>query len=145
VSPTEQALGLRDRLTALLHDRRIRYVVTGGIAAVVYYAFFTIGWVVTGGQVPYLVMAVVANLLCAVSTYPLYARVFHATSLSVVGFLRFYVLCLLSLSWSLVGLPLLVELGHVPVLLAVPIVIAAAPLLNYQLMKFWTFRHRNTP
>jgi putative flippase GtrA len=88
-------------------------------------------------------MAAVANLLTGLTTYPIYARVvFRATTLSVTGFLRFYVLCLLSLAWALVGLPLLVELAHLPVLVAVPIVIVAAPLLNYQIMKFWTFRPR---
>ena len=134
---------VRDRLVELAADRRIRYIATGGLSSAVFYIFFTAGWLLTGAWIPYLVMAAIANLLTGLTTYPIYARVvFRATTLSVTGFLRFYVLCLLSLAWALVGLPLLVELAHLPVLLAVPIVIVAAPLLNYQIMKFWTFRPR---
>jgi putative flippase GtrA len=143
VTAADRAPSLRDRLVVLAGDRRLRYIATGGLSAVIFYALFSAGWVLTGGRVPYLVMSVLVNLLTGLLTYPVYARVvFRATTLSVIGFLRFYLLCLLSLAWAFVGLPILVEIAHLPVLVAVPIVILAAPLLNYQIMKFWTFRHR---
>jgi putative flippase GtrA len=133
------------RLVALTKDRRVRYVVTGGIAAVVAYLVFAALWLLTAGRVPYLALVLVANLVTALIMYPMYAKVFESTRLSVRGFLRFYVVCLWSLVWSFIGMPLLVEIVHLPVLVALPIVIATGPLINYQVMRMWTFRHRRSP
>lgn len=146
-SPTRLAspANPKARLLALTRDRRVRYLVTGGIAAVVAYVLFAAGWLLTGGRVPYLALIIVTNLLTALITYPMYAKVFESTRLSVGGFLRFYVVCLWSLVWSFIGMPLLVEVINLPVLVALPIVIATAPLINYQVMRMWTFRHRPRP
>ena len=38
---------------ALLHDRRVRYVLAGGISSGTYYGVFWIGWLLTAGGVPY--------------------------------------------------------------------------------------------
>jgi hypothetical protein len=46
------------------------------------------------------------------------------------------------LTLTLVGLPILVEWVGLPVLLAQAIVVFVNPLVNYQLMRFWAFRHR---
>jgi putative flippase GtrA len=125
----------------LLNDRRIRYVIVGGIAAAVYYAIFTAGWLLSARQVPYLAMVLVANLGCAVLTYPLYRHgVFGASGGFLRGFLRFYVLCLGSLVFSFAGMPLLVEAAGVPVLVAQAVLIVVWPLFNYQLSKRWAFR-----
>jgi putative flippase GtrA len=43
---------------------------------------------------------------------------------------------------TLVGLPLLIEVAHVPVLISQAVLIVAVPLINYQVHRFWTFRHR---
>lgn len=126
---------------ALAGDRRIRYVIVGGISSVVYYGIFSGGWLFSKGHIPYLVMAVIANFLNGMLTYPLYRRVvFRTTGPWVPGFLRFYVVCLWALGFSFVGLPLLIELGHVPVLLAQAIIIVVSPIINYQMSKYWAFR-----
>ena len=127
----------------LLRDRRVRYLFAGGVAAVVYYATFAGGWLMSDGRVPYLLMAVVANLVTAVSTYPLYRNVvFGATGPLLPGFVKFYLICFGSLVFNLVGLPFLVEVVRVPVLLAQAVLLVTAPLINYQVNRFWTFRPR---
>lgn len=131
------------RVAALFADRRIRYLLVGGVAAAVFYGAFSAGWLLLHGRVPYLAMVLVANVVTAVSTYPLYRRhVFASTGPWLRGFLRFYVVCFGSLVFNLVSLPLLVEVAHLPVLLAQAIVIVVTPLVNYQVNRCWTFRAR---
>ena len=115
----------------------VRYVLTGGAATAVYYAVFAAGWLV---GVPYLAMAVLANWITAVVTFPLYRRgVFRSSGPWVPAFLRFYAVCLWSLGVNLVGLPLLIEVARLPVLFAQLLVIVVVPLVNYQVNKYWTF------
>jgi GtrA-like protein len=95
--------------------------------------------------VPYLAVALLANLVTAVPTYQIQRRlVFRATGPWWPGFRRFYVLCLGSLACVTIGLPLLVEIGGLPVLLAQALVIGGSPLVNYQLARLWAFRARTT-
>ena len=129
----------------ILRDRRVRYLFAGGVAAAVFYGCFAGGWLLSGGQVPYLLMAVVANVVTAIVTYPLYRTVvFRTGGPWLAGFARFYIICFGSLAFTLVGLPTLVEVGHLPVLLAQAILIVVVPLVNYQVNRYWTFRHRET-
>lgn len=119
----------------------VRYLFAGGVAAAVFYGCFAAGWLLSGEWVPYLLMAIVANVVTAVVTYPLYRIVvFRAGGPWLTGFARFYVICFGSLVVNLVGLPMLVEVGGVPVLLAQAVLIVVVPLVNFQLNKYWTFR-----
>jgi putative flippase GtrA len=129
-------------LRVVVNDRRIRYLFAGGVAAAVYYVVFAIAWLEVSAYVHYEVVVVAANALTVVSTYPLYRRfVFQSAIRWISGFPKFYLTSLTGLFIALAGLPLLVEIGHVPVLIAQAIVIVAVPLLNYQVHRFWTFRH----
>src|SRR3954469_11076875 len=126
---------------SLVGDRRVRYVIAGGMAAVVYYAVFTASWLLMTPRPPYLALAFVANFVAAVVMYPIQRRlVFRAGGPWLSGFLRFYVLCLGAAVIMLVGLPLLVEVAHLHVLLAQAIVIVGSPLVNYQVSRLWAFR-----
>ena len=130
-------------LAGLARDRRMRYLVVGGVSAALYYTLFTAGWLLGRGGIPYLVVAVLANGATAALTYPLYRRgVWQATGPVLRGFLRFYAVTLWALGFTLVALPVLVEWVGLPVLLAQAIIIVANPLINYQLLRFWAFRHR---
>jgi len=128
----------------LQSDRRVRYVLAGGTGAVTYYAIFSAGWLLLSQRVSYLVMAIIANFLTAVLTYPIYRLVvFGAVGSWITGFLRFYVTALWALAYALVGLPLLVEIAHLHVLVSLAIIIVTAPLINYQIHRLWAFRqHR---
>lgn len=132
-------------LARLRHDRRARYLAVGAVSAVVYYSFFTVGWLAFGGVIPYLVLAVLANAATAVLTYPLYRRgVWRVAGQGPRGFLRFYLVCLWALAFTLIGLPVLVEWVRLPVLLAQAIILVTGPLINYQMLRLWTFRHRSS-
>ncbi|MGI5245974.1 GtrA family protein [Dactylosporangium sp. CA-139066] len=125
----------------VLADRRVRYVAVGGVSSAVYYALFTAIYLSTRHHLHYLAVPVLANLGCAIVTYPLQRRwVFQAKGPVLAGFLKFYVICLWALLFTYAGLPLLVELARVPVLVAQALLIVTAPLINYQLSRFWAFR-----
>ncbi len=119
----------------------------GAISAAVYYAFFAGGYALLGDHlfsraaVSADVVAVLANLATAVVVYPLYRRhVFGWDGAWLRGFPRFYVITLSGLVWALIGLPVLIEIVGLPALVALAIIIAALPLLNYQFLRLWTFR-----
>ena len=134
-----------DGLRRLAGDRRVRYLFAGGAAAVLYYAAFAVGWSTLGGHLPYLAVALLANLVTALPTYQIYRDlVFRVTGPWCRGFLKFYVLCLGSLACVTGGLPLLVEVAGMPVLVAQAVVILGSPLVNYQLGRLWAFRARTT-
>jgi putative flippase GtrA len=121
--------------------RVIRYLVAGGFAAVLFYGVFAAGWMLLAGRLPYLAVAVLANVLCAPPIYQIYrSLVFRVGGRWLPGFARFYVLSLGSLLVNLIGLPLLVEVAGLPVLLAQALVIVGSPLVNYQLARLWAFR-----
>jgi putative flippase GtrA len=144
IDPAVPDVRLSRSLWATLRaDRRARYVYAGSVAAVVYYGLFSAGWLLSSGRLSYLLVAAAANLGNAVLTYPLYrAVVFRWTGSWFGGLLRFYALCLWSLLVSVAGLPLLVEAGRVPVLVAQALLIVGTPLINYQVQRFWVFRQR---
>ena len=128
-------------IARLAADRRVRYVVAGGIGAAVYYSLFTLGWLTVSRRVPYLLIATVASTLTAILTYPIYRWfVFRTTGPWVAGFLRFYVVCVWALIFSLGGLWTLVEVIGLHPLLGQAIVITLGPLINYQAGRLWAFR-----
>jgi putative flippase GtrA len=127
----------------LLADRRVRYVIAGGLSAAIYYAAFTGLWLAGREQIPYLAVAVLANLFTAVVIYPVNRLVvFRAAGSWLAGFLRFYVLSLWALLVNLGGLSLLVEVGRLNVLVAQAIVIVVSSVINYQISRVWVFRCR---
>ncbi len=130
-------------LQALIDDRRVRYVLTGGGSAAVSYLIFSVTWLLASQWLHYLVVAVWTNLATAVVMYPVYRRlVFKATGPWLAGFFRFYTVFISGLVAGLVGLPLLIEVVGVPVLLAQMIMTVAVPLISYQVYRLWAFRHR---
>ena len=95
---------------------------------------------------PYLVVTAAANLSTALIMYPAYRGfVFGSTTGWLRGFAKFYTVYLLGLACSLLGMPLLIELLHLPVLLAQAVVIAAVPVISYLLHRTWTFRDTHKP
>src|SRR5215218_8647709 len=124
-------------------DRKIRYLVAGGVSAVVYYSAFSAGWLLFGGYLNYLVLTLIASVGSAIATYPLYRiHVFRTAGPWVTGFLKFYSVILGSLFYAFAGLPLLIEVVGLNVLVAQAIIVVTTPLINYQVHRFWAFRDR---
>jgi putative flippase GtrA len=74
----------------VIRDRRVRYVATGVAATVIYYVYFAAGWLVFSHHISYLAMAVIANSLTALTSYPIYRLgVFRWDGPWWSGFIRF--------------------------------------------------------
>ncbi len=131
-------------LQALINDRRVRYVLTGGGSAAVSYLIFSVTWLLASQWLHYLAVAVFTNLATAIVMYPVYRRlVFKTTGPWLAGFFRFYTVFVSGLVAGLVGLPLLIELAGIPVLIAQMIITVAVPLVSYQVYRLWAFAHRS--
>ncbi|GAA2625768.1 hypothetical protein GCM10010399_66520 [Dactylosporangium fulvum] len=127
----------------VLRDQRLRYLLTGGVAAGVFYGIFLTLWLMAGDRVPYVALVLIANTACAFVTFRMYRDgVFRSDAAIVPGFLRFYALGLASLVGSATVVSLLVEWLAVPVAIAPVLYIAMQPLLFYPVNKFWVFRAR---
>jgi putative flippase GtrA len=125
----------------LLGDHRVRYLIVGAGTNVLYFGLFWLGWHLFEGTLPYLLVTALANFTTAVVMYPAYRTfVFNSTTGWLRGFAKFYTVYLFGLACSLVGMPLLIELLHTPVLLAQALVILLVPVASYLLHRFWTFR-----
>ncbi len=128
-------------LARIAADQRARYVVAGGLGAVVYYGLFALGWLTVSRWVPYPAVSVVASTLTAIITYPVYRCVVFRTGGGVLaGFLRFNVVCLWAMVLSVGGLWTQVEVAGLHPLAAQAIVIVLGPLINYQIGRLWAFR-----
>ena len=130
-------------LARIAADQRARYVVAGGLGAVVYYGLFALGWLTLSRWVPYPAVSAGASTLTAIITYPVYRYVVFRTGGGILaGFLRFYVVCLWAMVFSVGGLWTLVEVAGLHPLAGQAIVIALGPLINYQIGRLWAFRSR---
>ena len=124
-----------------LDDHRVRYLIVGAGTNVLYFGLFWLGWHLFEGTLPYLVVTAMANLGTAVVMYPVYRSfVFGSSTGWLRGFAKFYTVYLFGLGLSLVGMPLLIEVLHLPVLLAQALMILLVPVASYLLHRFWTFR-----
>jgi putative flippase GtrA len=114
----------------------------GAVTFGIYYALFGLGLLVAGNTVPYLFLVVVSHLITGVIVYPGYRLiVFKVSDKSwLLGYLRFYGVGLGFLSASVVGLPLLVSFGGIPLMMAQVLVILLSPPLSYLINRTWTFR-----
>ncbi|MEV6287238.1 GtrA family protein [Kribbella sp. NPDC051770] len=125
----------------LLRDHRVRYLIVGAGTNVLYFGLFWLGWHLLEGRLPYLVVTALANFTTALIMYPAYRTfVFGSQTGWLRGFAKFYTVYLFGLACSLIGMPLLIELLHTPVLLAQGLVILLVPVASYLLHRFWTFR-----
>jgi putative flippase GtrA len=127
-----------------LRGQRIRYLTGGVITVASYCGLLALGLRIFEDRVPYLFVVMVSHFITAVIVYPWYrVVVFRVTEGSwIAGYLKFYGVGLGFLGTSLVGLPLLVELGGLPVLVAQFLLMAASALLGYTVNRSWTFRGR---
>jgi putative flippase GtrA len=125
-----------------LSRQRITYLLAGAITAVVYCALLGLGLLAAEDAVPYLFLVLVSHLITVVLVYPGYRLVvFRGSGGSwIKGYLRFYAVGLSFLGASLAGLPLLVEIVHIPIMIAQCLIVIASPPISYAINRMWTFR-----
>ncbi len=129
-------------LSAALDRRRLLYLGSGALSAVVYYAILGAQLAALGHRVPYLLLLVTSQFVASVVVYPWYRlMVFRVSGSSwVLGHLRFYAVGLGFLAASVTGVPLLVELAGIPIMVAQALVIVVNVPLGYLAHRLWTFR-----
>ncbi|MEV5706118.1 GtrA family protein [Actinoallomurus sp. NPDC052274] len=127
-----------------LFGERVTYLLAGGVTAVVYYAILCVGLLAVRDEVPYLFVVVASHFVTALIVYPMYRLAIFKISDDdwLPGFMRFYAVGLGFLAASVIGLPILVEFGGVPLLVAQALIILMSPPLSYAINRTWTFRKR---
>jgi putative flippase GtrA len=132
---------MRARLTALLGDERVRFVITGGLNTLVGYGFFVLVQASIGHVVGYLASLVIAHLLASTIAFTVYRRfVFKVHGHLVRDFLRFQSVYVVPLLANLVLLPLVVELLGWNVYVAQAVVVLVSTLISYVGHKYFSFR-----
>ncbi|MEU8246009.1 GtrA family protein [Nonomuraea sp. NPDC048916] len=142
-------VGLERRETRVANSRfrhRVKYLMGGGMTAVIYYCIMASGLLFLDERVPYLCVVLAAHLITVVIVYPWYRLIVFpgAGDSWLVGYLRFYVVGLSVLTASIVGLPILVELAGIPILLAQALIIVMTLSVSYGAHRMWTFRRRGS-
>ncbi|MEV5754575.1 GtrA family protein [Actinoallomurus sp. NPDC052308] len=127
-----------------LFGERVTYLLAGGVTAVVYYVLLGGGLLAAQDRVPYLFLVVGSHFVTALIVYPMYRLAIFKVSGEdwLPGFMRFYAVGLGFLAASVIGLPIMVEFGGIPLMVAQALIILMSPPLSYAINRTWTFRKR---
>lgn len=132
----------------LFAQERIRFLVVGGINTVVGYGLFVVIELGIGRWIGYLGSLYLSYLLGVTSAFFLHRRLTFrahtAEGSQWLAFLRFASVYVISLAINTVGLPVLVEFAHLPVLVAQAIMVMITTVISYVGHKYFSFR-RSTP
>jgi putative flippase GtrA len=125
----------------VLRDERTKYLVAGGMTAIVYFGLFSGAWALLRGVIPYPLVALGAQGITVMLVYPLYRIVvFRPVGPWIWGLLRFYIACTSSFVLSIACLVLLAEITGLPVLFAQFISLVVLSVVVYPVQRYWTFR-----
>jgi putative flippase GtrA len=118
-------------------EQRIRYLLVGGWNTVFGFGVFALLQLTLGGSVHYEILLAVAQVLATLNAFAGYRLlVFQVTGTVLRDLARFSVVYAGAFAVNLVALPLLVEVGGVPVLAAQAVVVAGTVVASF-------FAHRN--
>ena len=134
---------MRERMARLLGDQRVRFLLVGAVNTVVAYVLFAAltSWVFGDAPLGYLLSLVVSYAVAIVLAFILYRRiVYRVTGNVVIDFVRFLGVYAVTISINLVALPVLVEVLHLPVLLAQALVVVAATIISFFGHREFSFR-----
>jgi putative flippase GtrA len=132
----------------LFQDERVRFLVVGGINTAFGYAVFAALYLAAGQRIGYLGSLYISYVVGVSLAFVLHRRVTfraHETGGNpVLDFLRFASVYVVSLAVNTIGLPLLVELGHLPALGAQAIMVVVTTIISYVGHKYFSFRRGST-
>lgn len=112
--------------------RGVRFLIVGGFNTVFGYACFVALQQTLGARIHYLVVLLIAHVISVLLAFVLYRMVVFRVSGRILGDLwRFWSVYLAALAINLVALPLLVELGGLPVLLAQAMVLVVTVGMSF--------------
>jgi putative flippase GtrA len=117
----------------------------GAINTVVGFLIFA-GFLVLLGKQRYLVALVCSHVVAVLIAFVLYRFVvFRVRGHVLADLWRFETVYLSALAVNLVVLPVLVELAHLPVLLAQALIVLVTSLMSYLGHKHYSFRRTGSP
>jgi putative flippase GtrA len=135
---------LRRLVTRFFGDQRLRFLFFGGINTAVGYGLFVLSELSIGHWIGYIGSLYVSYLLGVTSAFVLHRRFTfraHETGGSLgVDFLRFASVYVLALVVNTVGLPLLVEFGHLVPIAAQLIMVVITTVISYLAHTRFSFR-----
>ena len=134
---------MRKTAALLLGDQRVRFLLVGALNTVVAYGLFVVftHWVFGAAPLGYLLSLALSYAIAIVLAFVLYRRFVYRVSGNVlVDFLRFLSVYAVTISLNFAALPLLIELVHVPVLIAQALVVIVATLISFFGHRSFSFR-----
>jgi putative flippase GtrA len=127
-------------LLRVVRDQRVAFLMVGAINTVVGYVCFA-GFLLLLGRAHYLVSLVLAYVIAVLIAFVLYRFVVFRVRGHVLSDLwRFATVYLTSLAVNLVLLPVLVELAHLPILMAQALIVLVTAVMSWIGHKHFSFR-----
>ena len=124
----------------VVRDQRVAFLIVGGINTVVGFLCFA-GFLLLLGKQRYLVALLCAHVVAVLIAFVLYRFVVFKVRGHVLADLwRFETVYLSALAVNFVVLPLLVEIAHLPVLLAQALIVLVTSLMSWVGHKHYSFR-----
>ena len=134
-------------ISALMADERVRFIIIGGVNTVVGYAIFAVLQITVGHVIGYLGSLYASYVLGVTLAFVLHRRFTfrtQGTGNTLIDFLRFASVYIVSLAINTLVLPLLVELGGLEPLVAQAITVVVTTLVSYFGHKYFSFRRAKT-
>jgi len=132
-------------LLRVIRDQRVAFLTVGAINTVIGYLCF-VAFLLLLGQQRYLVALLCAHVVAVLIAFVLYRFAVFRVRGHVLGDLwRFETVYLSALAVNLVLLPALVELAHLPVLLAQALIVLVTSLMSWLGHKHYSFRRPGSP
>jgi len=139
---------LRRRVSVLLGDERVRFVLIGGINTIVGYGLYALLYLSAGRFIGYLGALYISYVIAIGIAFVLHRRFTFRVSGSgnvFIDLVRFAAVYVFSLIVNTLLLPVLIELGHVQPLVAQAAIVIVTTLISYFGHKLFSFRrHKAT-
>ena len=133
-------------LLRVVRDQRVAFLVVGGINTVFGYICFAVFLVTVGQRSHYLAALACAHVVSVLFAFVLYRfGVFRVRGHVLSDLWRFETVYLAALAVNFVLLPVLVELVHLPVLLAQALIVLVTSLMSWMGHKHYSFRRSESP
>ena len=127
-------------LVKVIRDQRVAFLAIGAVNTVVGFLCFA-GFLVVLGQQRYLVALVCAHIVSVLVAFVLYRFVvFRVRGHVLADLWRFETVYLSALAVNFVFLPALVEIAHLPVLLAQALIVLVTSVMSWVGHKHYSFR-----
>ena len=129
-------------LFRVVRDQRVAFLLVGGVNTVVGFVCFA-GFLLLLGQRRYLAVLLCAHVVSVLIAFVLYRFVvFRVRGHVLADLWRFETVYLSALAVNFVLLPLLVEIAHLPVLLAQALIVFVTSVMSWVGHKHYSFRRR---